>query len=148
LEGLRIPDASPIVVNSARRSASAAADRLIHGAPDEQRKLLVAMVSRITLNPGAVFIEVRQANLPRLVLGRDMPRVASQDATIRLEVPISLKRRGVEAKLVIADPAQRRHKVDPRLRMLIAKSHLWLNQLITGKAASVRAIAERHGVHE
>jgi site-specific DNA recombinase len=62
-----------------------------------------------------------------------------------IEAPARLARRGVETKLVIeaggADPAP-----DPALLKAVARSHAWFEDLATGRAESVRAIARREGV--
>jgi hypothetical protein len=59
-----------------------------------------------------------------------------------------LRRRGVEAKLVIANPGRTRGVRDPRLCRLIVQAHRWFNQLASSETASVRAIARQENIHE
>ena len=68
--------------------------------------------------------------------------------TIMLSVPVSLRRRGVEAKLVIADSGKTQGQPDPQLCRLVARARLCFDQLESGEIPNVRAIAERDGPHE
>ena len=140
LEGLQISVASPDEINAATQRAAAAAEHLLHSGPDAQRKHLEALVSRVPLGPTTIRIEVHRHGLSSLVIGREIQQRDARDEIIQLEIPICLKRRGVEAKLVITDSARRRREVDSRLCMLVAESHLWLRQLVSGEVPTVRAI--------
>jgi DNA invertase Pin-like site-specific DNA recombinase len=148
LEGLRMHAASPTEAHQATKRASGTAEHLLRSAPGEQRERLAVLVTRINLAPSAVLIDVSRSGLSRLVLGRDTQHSDAPDETVQLHIPIRLRRRGVEAKLVIADPARRRREIDPRLTRLVAEAHLWLAQLAAGEFPSVRAIADRYGMHE
>jgi len=59
---------------------------------------------------------------------------------LHLEVPFEIKRRGVEAKLVLAQGAS--SASDDVLIMLIAKAHRWMHQLAEGGDLSITALAE------
>jgi site-specific DNA recombinase len=148
LEALRIHGASPTEIEQATKRASGTAERILRGSLDDQREDLVALVSRINLAPTAVLIDLSRSGLSHLVLGCETQRADPQDEIIRLHIPIRLRRRGAEAKLVITDPASRRREVDPRLSRLVAEAHLWLAQLAAGAFPSVRAISGRYGMHE
>ena len=148
IECLQIPGASPREINAATQSASAVADHLLHGGSDVQRAHLMALVAHVTIGPTAILIDVRRAALTSLILGRKTQHRGARDEVIQLNIPICLKRRGIEAKLVITDPAQRRRDVDPRLCMLVAEARLWLGQLVSGEFPTVRAIADKHDMHE
>jgi len=60
-------------------------------------------------------------------------------------VPIALARRGIEAKLVVdapgASPADR--AADPALVKEVARGYAWFEELTSGRAASITAIATR-----
>ena len=51
-------------------------------------------------------------------------------------------------KLVIADNAARPARLDPALIKSVARGHLWFDDVASGRAASLQAIAEREGVTE
>ncbi len=70
------------------------------------------------------------------------------DNAVMISVPIALRRRGVEAKLVIADPGKTRGQTDPQLCRLVARARLGFNQLASGDVPNLRAMAKRDGLHE
>ena len=51
-------------------------------------------------------------------------------------------------KLVVEDNADRPRRPDPALIKSVARAHLWFEDLATGRAASLQAIAEREGITE
>jgi hypothetical protein len=75
--------------------------------------------------------------------------VATQDAgtgepQFNLVVPIRLKRRGVEARLILRDASAASPAPDPKLVSLLAQAQLWLEDLASGRAGSLRDLARRH----
>ncbi len=60
-------------------------------------------------------------------------------------VPFSLRRRGVEAKLIIGDDQQTK-MVDPILVSTIANAHAWFQQLASGQTSSINDIALERGL--
>ena len=66
---------------------------------------------------------------------------------IELTVPFTLKRRGVEAKLILdnGDHAQPPNP-DPALIKAIAKAYAWNQKLMSGETKSIRALAKEIGV--
>jgi hypothetical protein len=67
---------------------------------------------------------------------------------IRFSVPVQFRRRGVEMKLVIAGETARPARPDPVLIKAVARAHLWFEDLATGRARSLQAIADREGITE
>jgi ParB-like chromosome segregation protein Spo0J len=63
-------------------------------------------------------------------------------------IPIEMKRRGVEIRLVIESESVRAPRPDPALLRAIARGHQWFKELASGRAASVREIAKREGVYD
>ena len=60
-------------------------------------------------------------------------------------LPIQLRRRGAEAKLVI-QPAHRQSSApDPKLVALLADAHSWIDELTKGRVTSIRELALRCG---
>ena len=60
---------------------------------------------------------------------------------IDLFVPIAVKRRGVEAKLILRATRGETAAPDQNLIASVARAHRWLDQLVGGR--SIREIAER-----
>jgi hypothetical protein len=146
IESLKIQDPSPDQINAVTRSASVAAGNIVHGEQKVQLELVTTLVVRVIVDPTAIRIEVHRAGLGRLVLGDEVAHQGAPDETIRLEVPICLKRRGVEAKLVIRSAAADAATPDPNLTALVAQAHGWLHVLAKGQIGSIRDIAKRDGI--
>jgi hypothetical protein len=61
-------------------------------------------------------------------------------------VPLILKRRGVETRIVIAAGNEPPRRVDPALLKAVARGRQWADDLLAGRMESVAAIATRDGV--
>ena len=60
-----------------------------------------------------------------------------------MEAPIAIKRRGVEAKLVLQTHGSPNPNPDRRLIRAVARAHVWFTQLARGEVTSLREIARR-----
>lgn len=104
-------------------------------------ELLHQIVQRIVVTEQALEIEVRKAAL----LGQ--PIQGHDDETMRLIVPVQVKRSGQALRLVICSAeAQRAQGPEPRLIALLAKAQRWFAMLSSRKYPSVLAIANEHGM--
>lgn len=73
-----------------------------------------------------------------------LPEVASRsDETFTLTVPIQLRRRGAEAKLVMPTAGGQPTIVDAKLVTVIAEAQQWINILAERRVASVRDLARQ-----
>jgi hypothetical protein len=144
IEGLT--DASAEQITTLLDSATRIAATLEQGAPVERAQTVRELVGRVVIGDDALAITLRHAPL----LSGTKLAIAKEGEPIRLTVPLQLRRRGVEMKLVI--PGEARHarplRPDPALIKAVARGHLWFDDLATGRAASLREIAEREGVTE
>jgi hypothetical protein len=66
-------------------------------------------------------------------------------AIITADLPIQIKRRGVEMRMVLGDC---KGKPDPNLLKAVARARLWFDELVTGKVASVADIVKREGLDQ
>ena len=64
------------------------------------------------------------------------------------ELPIRLKRRGVEMRLVIDGAGTSPSRLDPVLLKAVARAFRWFEALATRQAKSVAELAAREGVNE
>jgi DNA invertase Pin-like site-specific DNA recombinase len=64
-----------------------------------------------------------------------------------ITVPVQLKRRGAEMRLVILGQKEEAKPTDETLVKLVAQAHCWFEELKTGKVGQVRDIAEREKTH-
>ena len=78
-------------------------------------------------------------------MGSRNERTDSTDGLIQLEVPMELRRRGVEGKIILRSDAS---TPDVKLINLLANTQSWFGQLAKGKASSIREIARCNDVDE
>ena len=103
-----------------------------------QGEALAALVDRVELTGSGFQLRLR---LPTSL--KD-----SSDALILEQlVPLTMKRRGVELRLVIQNEPPSRSKVDVLLMKYIARAHKWFDQLVSGEVKSLTAIATREGLN-
>ncbi len=142
---LNIKNQSPRKHQEIFKASNQYAKQIKSGYPAEQKKLLRNFLSRVELHRDKLIIELDINKLGN-ILQSDVITTTHATATAwihQIEVPHRLKKRGVEAKLVIGDDASLRQDRDPHLILLIAKAHRWLNELTTGKVTSIHELAEQ-----
>jgi site-specific DNA recombinase len=61
-------------------------------------------------------------------------------------VPMQIKRRGVELRLVLNSEQHRAQKADPALLKAVARAHCWFDDLVAGRFASMAEIGKREGL--
>ena len=103
-----------------------------------QGEALAALVDRVELTRSGFQLALR---LPT------SPEDTSATLTLQQFVPLTMKRRGVELKLVIQNEPPSKSKVDVVLMKYIARAHKWFDQLVSGEVKSLTAIATREGLN-
>jgi hypothetical protein len=145
---LQLDQATPEIVGAALQKALAIAATVQNGTLEEQRDQVRSMIARVSVHPDLIRIEIKLSELRRLLLGSDpVEEGASAEATFEIAAPIQFKRRGVEAKLVIRSTSAAANP-DAKLIRLVVQAHLWIDDLVSGRAASVREIALRSSIDE
>ncbi len=104
----------------------------------EQGEALAALVDRVDLMGSGFKLTLR---LPASL------KDSSDALTLERLVPITMKRRGVELRLIIQNEPPSRAMVDLVLLKTIARAHKWFDRLVSGEAGSLAAIAAREGLH-
>jgi len=103
--------------------------------------VLASLVDRVELRPDGIRLSIR---LPISPEGTVTER--STHLSITREIPMQLRRRGIEKRLVIEADGGVSSKVDQVLLKAVARAHCWFAELVTGRSASMVAIATREGV--
>jgi len=121
--------------------------------PDSLKALLRPLVQRIDVS----LYEIRITFDPLKLRERfgaigpisDSDEVPDQQKNDppRITVPVQLKRRGAEMRLVIPGQKSESKPTDETLVKLVARTHCWFEDLKTGKVQKVRDIAEREKTH-
>ncbi len=145
LDALDLDGTAPDHLHAILRRAAALADDLSHELHVPQHRLLQSLLHRVTLRPGSICIALKRSELGSLVLGNARNSVAHSEDLIDLTVPTVLKRRGVEAKLVVTTAKGETVAPDESLIALLVRAHRWLDQLAGGKIGSAREIARCDG---
>ena len=126
------------------------ADRLaaaFSGSPRDRVKLVQGLVEKVIVDDKTIIIKMR----PGALLGRDVPSSASEDpssSTIELTAAVAFKRCGVETKLMLPglDQPNNSARRDPALIKAIARGRAWFDELATGRALSLQALAKRDAI--
>ena len=119
----------------------------------QDAETLRAIIARLDIEPGQMTLNLSRdglcrclgiANLLRDIDGRSSPELAP--ATIIL--PLDVRRRGVESRLVIGSEQQRPPSVDQRLVDTIARAMNWMQRLTSGATKTTAELAREDGVDD
>ena len=104
------------------------------------------MLHRVTIYPDSIHLALERSGRGDLGFGKAPDTAAHSDDLIDLTVPTVLKRRGVEAKLIVSAAQREVVAPDESLIALLAQAHRWLDRLATGESESAREIARGGGI--
>ncbi|MCB1474101.1 MAG: recombinase family protein [Rhodobiaceae bacterium] len=125
------------------------ATQLMEASAQDRKAIFASFVERIDVSTGKVIIRIDRNRLARRlgVVGVDPATdiAASEDPCCDIEIAHTIRRRGVETKLVLANGAAPTTNCDRLLILTIAKARLWLDDLTSGVATSIDELARRHG---
>ena len=130
---------------------SSQVDRVLHAARTwrprlqseaEQTSAIGALVDRVELKSDGIRVSIK---LP--IAGAEKPGAQFPDqVAIARSFPMQLKRRGVELRMIVGDHNRSAAIVDLSLLKAVARAHRWFDEISTGKARSLAAIAAREGL--
>ena len=113
---------------------------------DQKRATVQRLVSRIDLSAGSVTIRLDRTALASLVTGAAiLPDVNVEETTAIITCPMSLRRRGVETRMVLTDNSRPARRPDDALIDLIARAHLYLRQLTQTPGTTLTDVAKANG---
>ena len=118
-----------------------------NGSPRDRIKLVQGLIEKVIVDDKRIIIKMR----PSALLGRYVLSPGSEDrsgSAIELTAAVAFKRRGVETKLILPSLDQPNYSAqrDPALIKAIARGRGWFDELATGRALSLQALAERDGI--
>ena len=144
---LKFANPAPSLLQTLKVKADELAGKLIDEKTGHQQNILQALIHRVGLSAETISIDLSRKALARLLTMEENVIRSEHDDIIPLNFPITLQRKGVEAKLVIAGQSSGRQP-DPDLCRLIAAARNWFDQLASGDARSVKEIAEKEKVFD
>lgn len=126
----------PAQLANAARDAGMAADGLagLLKAAARLRGEPMDLIERIDLGTDEIAIRVSLA-----------PLTGEKGITILHTVPVKLRRRGVEMRLVLEGPGAGTPEPDPALIKAVVRARKWFEDLVNGRAASLKVIARAEG---
>jgi site-specific DNA recombinase len=141
------------VLEAAQKSAidSNQVDRVLHTAriwrqrlqPEaEQTSAIAELVDRVELKSDGIRVSIK---LPIAGAEKSRAHIPEQVGIARW-FPMQLKRRGVELRLIVGDHNRSAAIVDLPMLKAVARAHRWFDELSTGQARSLAAIAARDGL--
>ena len=143
IEALHLTGTAPDRLRDILHRAAAVAEELKE--KQSERRTLRNLLHRVTLHADSIHIEIQRLGLDTLLTGNTIPDAAHSEL-IDVTVHIALRRRGVEAKLIVRAAQGNAAAPDRNLITLVAQAHGWFDRLATGESASIQEIARRDGV--
>jgi site-specific DNA recombinase len=104
--------------------------------------MVASAITRVTLKEDGLVLALDLAPLLSYKLD------AHPHPTITRDVPMQLRRRGVELRIVMNGGAASAPAADPALLRAIARGHRWFTELALGRARDTLEIAKREGLHD
>jgi hypothetical protein len=123
-------------------SAAAALSARIELDLNEAGTALGSLIERIVLRDSGLELLL----CLDLLLAEETHLESSRPLNINRLVPLQLKRRGVELRLVFESEKENARPIDAALLKAIARGYGWFQELATGAAADTLAIACREGL--
>jgi site-specific DNA recombinase len=109
---------------------------------ESRRALIRKLVHRVILKPGTLTIEIhRSAFVAELIPESTLSTQEPEDTVISIEYPISMRRRGVEMRIVITNAVDRHRQPDPALTQLILRANRYLTILNDGQGMTLSDVA-------
>ncbi len=143
---LELSRASPQSQSDLIDRAQRAAHELSIDDPAGCRQVLERLVESITLGSGSLCIQIRKVGLGEILSAETEGDRDRSEEHYDLTLPISPRRRGVEARLLIGD-GKTSPPPDEALVALVRKGHRRWEKLVNGEVGSVQELAKAEGVH-
>ncbi len=133
--GVPVGDVSPALARAAELIQRFASET-------ERARMIVELVERVELQQSEIRLTIKLASLTP----DGSKAKASALPMISRAIPLQMTRRGVETRLVIEGAGSTSPNIDQALVKVVARAHRWFADLVSGRAASIAAIASRDGV--
>ena len=149
---LNLQSANIELVGKAANNALLLAGTLA-GSSSEARTVLLKLVARIGIAAGQMTITFSPGGLHR-ELGIELKAGEGEDRSVEspcgpvLTLPLDIRRRGVEARLIVGGFPQQPAKVDAGLVDVIVRARRWLHQLNTEGHPTIASLAHHLGIDD
>lgn len=142
-------DASPELIEHLGREAAVLAAELRHRERSRQRAALLGLIERIVLRRDGLAITFKSDAFGSAATS-DEADDASQPTSVIIEIPARFVARGQKLHLVMPPQAgtEPGKRLDKSFIKALARAVAWYDDLVSGKAGSMREIAEQEKVRE
>src|SRR5208282_5429990 len=138
LEAIQSAEVAPRRIPSIFETVTAFSRKQESGADPSNR--IAQLVDRVELRQDGIQLSIR---FP-LQSGED---TAPKVLHFKRFIPLQVKRRGVEMRLVIAGGFESSHKTGPALFKAVARAHRWFEEIVLGSNVSFAEIAKRERIN-
>ena len=146
LDALRVKRKSTDLVSAVLARAGKLANACVSGSLVSQMEIVSGLVRRATVAQERVTIEINRKSLAEHLLDQKVSSLREKDRLpISIEVPVRLRRRGVEAKLVVLSRHPAASEPDTNLVKALARAHEWWGSIARGEAKGIGDIARAEG---
>ena len=111
--------------------------------PAQARSLVRSVIERVTVSPGQLKLLINREKLCTAL--EIQPPSMDSHASFEIHHPFSLRRRGIEARLVMTAPELNRARVDQKLVSKLAEARHWLALLTSASGLSISELARQKG---
>ncbi len=114
--------------------------------PAGRRDILRRWIDRIELEPNQLRIRISRRRLAEWLSANPLPQRAinAVDDIVTIERPMTIRRRGVETRLVLRDGSTPSRAPDRAMVDLVARAHLYFSTLTDGSGKSLSDVASLH----
>jgi len=127
------------------------ASRLLETAaasPKETHAIIRMVIRRIDLASNHIRIAIDRSAIVNWLVGAVSHSAAASDAELHIiDLPLTIRQRGVERRLVIEGQGASLRRPDQPLIDMVARAHAYLEALTDGKGSGRKDVAKRFGVH-
>jgi site-specific DNA recombinase len=139
LEALETAEIDSPDVRATLESAAALFRRLEN--EGDAAACMVELIERVELRDDGISVAMK-IQVPCSRIGARTSSVLS----LSRFVPLRMKRRGVETRIIIAAGDEPPRKVDPALLKAVARAREWFGELASGRTHTLAEIASREGI--
>ncbi|MFK7903100.1 MAG: recombinase family protein [Nitratireductor sp.] len=109
----------------------------------KQKEILQSIIDRVVLTQTQIIIHIKAGAIFQSKPAKQNEDQIQEPNIKTIQCAHQLKKRGVEAKLILVSDDQSIRNPDKNLIMLIAKANLWLTQLSDGSANTITELAKQ-----
>jgi DNA invertase Pin-like site-specific DNA recombinase len=127
--------------------AASLAQRLRSDDPNLQREALSEALAAVRIDAAGVEFSVRSTAL-QLQPGIETDEEPAEGVLINEHVPLQMRRRGVETRLIVEGVEEPSAPPDPVLLKALARAHRWWEDLCAERYSSLRELADAYETDE